>query len=111
MNGDGRKRQIQELFQQGVILHPVLNQRVDLIGGHRSLPSTVRVTSQHASPVLQEYVPESSGTRLWIRSCSDIPFFLRSYLKSGLMATLFLVHVTVALGVGNGASQGDGFTF
>lgn len=61
-------------------------------------PSTVSVTSHWASPVSQVYVPESSGTRLWIRSWWSAPLFLKSYLRPGWMAMLFLVQVTVALG-------------
>lgn len=62
------------------------------------LPSTVRVTSHCVSPVSQVYVPESSGSRLWIRSWWNAPFFFRSYLRLALMAVLFLIQVTVAFG-------------
>ena len=55
------------------------------------------MTSHCASPVSQVYIPESSGTRLWIRSCWNAPFFLRSYLRPALMAVLFLIQVTLAL--------------
>ena len=65
---------------------------------HHSLPSTVKVTLHCASPVSQVYVPESSGTILWIRSCWDAPFFFRSYLGPSLMAMLFLLQMTVPLG-------------
>lgn len=63
----------------------------------RSLPSTVKVTSHCASPVSQVYVPESSGTGLWIQSWWSAPLLLRSYLRPARMATLFLIQVTVAL--------------
>lgn len=56
------------------------------------------MTSHRASPVSQVYVPESSGTRLWIRSWWNPPLFRRSYLRPALMATLFLIQVTAALG-------------
>lgn len=56
------------------------------------------MTSHCTSPVSQVYVPESSGTRLWIRSWWDAPLFLRSYFRPAWMATLFLFQVTVALG-------------
>ena len=49
-----------------------------------------------ASPVSQEYVPESPGSRLWMRRCWRAPFLLRSYLGPALTVSPFLTQVTVA---------------
>lgn len=65
---------------------------------HCILPCTVNVTSHCASPVSQVYVPASSGTRLWMQSWWNAPFFFRSYLRPARMATLFLIQLTVAFG-------------
>lgn len=56
------------------------------------------MTSHCASPVSQVYVPESSGTRLWMWSWWNAPLFFRSYLRPALIGTVFLIQVIVALG-------------